>query len=107
VTYVSRYPRVCIDQESRYEEFFSQKHADWAGEREWRLIVPNAVRTTIPFPPETLVRIVLGVRTSSEDEELLQRALETWPSPPPVVEKAKLTTDPFGIATEPWAVRSK
>ncbi len=100
VAYVERYPRVCIDEESRYEEFFSRKHPDWAGEREWRLIVANAVRTKVPFPPETLVRIVLGVRTSSEDEELLRRALETWPSAPPVMEKARLTKDPFGIGTE-------
>ncbi len=99
VTYVQRYPQVCIDEASRYEEFFRCKHTDWAGEREWRLIVPNAAGTKVPFPPETLVRIVLGVSTSFEDQQLLQRALETWPSPPPVMEKARLTKDPFGIGT--------
>jgi len=62
----------------------SVKHQAWNYEREWRLPVdaefPDRIHETMEFPSNALEGVVLGLKTTQEDEERIITLVKTRPS---------------------------
>ena len=65
-------------------DMISIKFQDWEYEKEWRLLVnaefPHKIHETIKFLPISLEAIVLGLKTTKEDEERIIKLVEKRPS---------------------------
>ena len=72
-----------FSQEKLYEigcEMVSVKYQDWKYEEEWRLFAdteyPDKIHETMEFKPKALEGIVLGLKTTKEDEERIVNLVE-------------------------------
>jgi Protein of unknown function (DUF2971) len=76
---------------------FYTKAADWAYEREVRIVYTAPRQTSLPFQPDGLLSVILGPRMSSDNEARLRDLLARSRVPHLPVRKASLSTNSFSV----------
>ena len=70
VRYLHAYPRfraLGAPMSKQYNRIFLTKSPEWRYEHEWRLVTDQGPGNHA-FPPETLVRVIFGIRTPDADK---------------------------------------
>lgn len=76
---------------------FYTKAADWAYEREVRIVYTAPRQTSLPFQPDGLLSVIIGPRMSSDDEAKLRDILARSRVPHLPVRRASLSSNSFSV----------
>lgn len=76
---------------------FYTKAADWAYEREVRIVYNAPRQTSLPFLPDGLLSVIIGPRMSSDDEAKLRDLLGRSQVPHLPVRRASLSSNSFSV----------
>lgn len=76
---------------------FYTKAADWAYEREVRIVYNVSDSTKVEFSPDGLLSVILGPRMPAENERRVRDAISASRAPHLQVRKARLSTNSFSV----------
>lgn len=80
-----------------FKRYAIAKAADWAYEREVRIVYNAPRQTSLPFLPDGLLSVIIGPRMSSEDEAKLRDILARSKVPHLPVRRASLSSNSFSV----------